>query len=180
MTKIYYATNISTTGESVDSIRIANNLRQLGYEVYAAAENKAINDKSNDPTPKDIYDGDVSEIITSDVFVVNLTGSHQDGTISEIGLVAGFNEANSFDSEEKRKLRDTGLSNEEIDYIEGNIPIVAFTTNTRIMQPQHYWNIPSASANHLVLGMIEKYGTFVGDERNLYEYLRTELSHVKK
>src|SRR5699024_756009 len=91
MTKIYYATNISTTGESVDSIRIANNLRQLGYEVYAAAENKSINDKSNDPTPKDIYDGDVSEIIESDVFVVNLTGGHQDGTISEIGLVAGLN-----------------------------------------------------------------------------------------
>ena len=52
-----------------------------------------------------------------------------------------------------------------------NIPIVAFTTNTRLLQPQHYWNIPSASANHLVLGMIERHGTFVGDERNLYEYL---------
>ena len=147
MTKLYYATNISTTGESVDSIRIANNLRQLGYEVYAAAENKSINDKSNDPTPADIYDGDVSEILTSDIFVVNLTGGHQDGTISEIGLVAGLNERGA------------------------NIPIVAFTTNTRLLQPQHYWNIPSASANHLVLGMVEKYGVFVGNERNLYEYL---------
>ena len=28
MTKIYYATNISTTGESVDSIRIANEIRK--------------------------------------------------------------------------------------------------------------------------------------------------------
>ena len=159
MTKIYYATSISTTGESVDSIRIANNLRQLGYEVYAAAENKSINDKSNDPTPADIYDGDVSEIIKSDIFIVNLTGGHQDGTISEIGLVAGLNERGA------------------------NIPIVAFTTNTRLLQPQHYWNIPSASANHLVLGMIERHGTFVGDERNLYEYLRTELTNgleVKK
>src|SRR5699024_10690992 len=103
MTKIYYATPIATTGESVDSIRIANNLRQLSYEVYAAAENKIINDKSNDPTPADIYDGDVSEILTSDLFIVNLTGGHQDGTISEIGLVAGLNERCA------------------------NIPIVAFT-----------------------------------------------------
>lgn len=151
MSKIYYATSISTIGESVDSIRIANNLRRLGYEVYAAAENKSINDKSNDPTPKEIYDGDVSEILTSDVFVVNLTGGHQDGTISEIGLVAGLNERGA------------------------GIPIVAFTTNTRLIQPQFAWNIPSASANHLVLGMIERNGTFVGDERNLYEYLRTEV-----
>lgn len=95
----------------------------------------------------------MSEIITSDIFVVNLTGGHQDGTISEIGLVAGLNERGA------------------------NIPIVAFTTNTRLLQPQHYWNIPSASANHLVLGMIEKHGTFVGNERNLYEYLRTELTN---
>ena len=159
MVKLYYATNISTTGESVDSIRVANNLRNLGYEVYVASENKSINDKSNNPTPKDIYDGDVSEIIKSDIFVVNLTGGHQDGTISEIGLVAGLNERGA------------------------NIPIIAFTTNTRLLQPQHYWNIPSASANHLVLGMIEKYGIFVGDERNLYEYLRMELTNgleVKK
>ena len=83
MTKMYYATNISTTGESVDSIRIANNLRQLGYEVYAAAENKAINDKSNDPTPADIYDGDVSEIITSDIFVVNLTGRSEERRVGK-------------------------------------------------------------------------------------------------
>ena len=156
MTKLYYATSISTTGESVDSIRIANNLRQIGYEVYAAAENKSINDKSNDPTPDDIYDGDVSEILTSDVFIVNLTGGHQDGTISEIGLVAGWNES--------RKSFGPKFQ----------IPIIAFTTNTRLLQPQNYWNIPSASANHLVLGMIERNGTFVGDERNLYEYLSKE------
>lgn len=166
MTKIYYATNISTIGEASDSIRIANNLRQLGYEVYAAAENKSINDKSNDPTPKDIYDGDVSEIIRSNIFVVNLTGGHQDGTISEIGLVAGWNEAHDY-SEETKEL--FSIESSKVD-----IPIIAFTTNTRLLQPQHYWNVPSASANHLVLGMIERHGTFVGDERNLYEYLSKE------
>ena len=150
MTKIYLAHSISTKAEFKDSIRVANLIRGIGFSVYAAAENKAINDKSNNPTPEDIYKGDVSEILTSDIFVVNLTGGHQDGTISEIGLVAGLNERGA------------------------NIPIVAFTTNTRLLQPQHYWNIPSASANHLVLGMIERHGTFVGDEHNLYEYLSKE------
>ena len=28
MTKLYYAANISTTGESVDSIRVANEIRK--------------------------------------------------------------------------------------------------------------------------------------------------------
>lgn len=175
MTKIYYATSIATQGETLDSIRVANNLRQLGYEVYVASENKSINDKSNNPTPEDIFNGDIYEILSSDIFVVNLTGGTQDGTISEIGFVAGWNEANSFDSEEKRKLRDEGLSNREIDYIEGNIPIVAFTTNTRIMQPQHHHGVPSASANHLVLGMIDKFGDFVGGEKELYEFLSKKI-----
>ena len=169
MVKLYYAASIATQGEALDSIRVANNLRQLGYEVYVASENKSINDKSNNPTPEDIFNGDIYEILSSDIFVVNLTGGTQDGTISEIGFVAGWNEAGIQDSEGVRKTT--------------RIPIVAFTTNTRLLQPQHYWNIPSASANHLVLGMIERHGTFVGDERNLYEYLRTELTNgleVKK
>ena len=52
MVKLYYATSISTQGETLDSIRVANNLRNLGYEVYVASENKSINDKSNNPTPR--------------------------------------------------------------------------------------------------------------------------------
>src|SRR5690625_721193 len=92
MTKVYLAHSISTAGEYNDSKRVANEIRSLGFEVYAAAENDSINDKSNDPTPIDIYNGDVSEIMSSDIFVVNISGGHQDGTISEIGVVAGMNE----------------------------------------------------------------------------------------
>lgn len=153
MVKIYYATSIATQGETLDSIRVANNLRNLGYEVYVASENKSINDKSNNPTPEDIFNGDIYEILSSDIFVVNLTGGTQDGTISEIGFVAGWNES--------RKSFGPKFQ----------IPIIAFTTNTRLLQPQHYWNVPSASANHLVLGMIDKFGDFVGGEKDLYEYL---------
>ena len=157
MVKIYYATSIATQGETLDSIRVANNLRNLGYEVYVASENKSINDKSNNPTPEDIFNGDIYEILSSDIFVVNLTGGTQDGTISEIGFVAGWNEAGIQDDEAVRKIT--------------RIPIVAFTTNTRLMQPQHHHGVPSASANHLVLGMIDKFGEFVGGEKDLYEYL---------
>ena len=72
--KVYLAHSISTTGEYNDSKRVANEIRSLGFDVYAAAENDSINDKSNDPTPLEIYDGDIVEIVNADIFVVNLSG----------------------------------------------------------------------------------------------------------
>src|SRR5699024_5218893 len=157
MVKLYYATSIATQGETLDSIRVANNLRNLGYEVYVASENKSINDKSNNPTPEDIFNGDIYEILSSDIFVVNLTGGTQDGTISEIGFVAGWNEAGIQDNEAVRGT--------------ARMPIVALTTNTRLMQPKHHHGVTSASANHLVLRMNNKFGEFVGGEKELYGFL---------
>lgn len=149
--KIYLAHPISTRGEFEDSKRVAQLIRELGYDVYVASENTSINDKSNNPTPFDIYQGDVSEILTSDMFVVNLTGGMQDGTISEIGLVTGLNEASTE---------------------QGYMPIVAYTSNARLLQPQVSQGIPSASANHLVLGMIQKWGGFLGDESSMMKHLK--------
>ncbi len=155
MTKIYLAHSISTTGEFDDSIRVANEIRALGYEVYAAAENSAINDKTNDPTALDIYVGDVSEILSCDIFVVNLSGGHQDGTISEVGIVAGRNE----------------IVVPHLEYEVATIPIIGYTSNARLAQPQFHKGIPSAHANHLVLGMIERWGNFVGGESEMLDKL---------
>lgn len=147
MNKVYLAHSISTRGEFEDSKRVAERIRSLGYDVYAPAENNAINDKANEPTPVDIYNGDVDEIMNCDIFVVNINGGHQDGTISEVGVVAGINE---------RVIMDLG---EDM-----TIPIIAYTSNARLAQPQHYHGMASASANHLVLGMIDRWGEWVGTE----------------
>jgi nucleoside 2-deoxyribosyltransferase len=163
MTKVYYASPISTRGEFTDSIRVANRIRELGYEVYAAAENASINDKANDPTPVDIYDADMGALLSSDIVVVNLTGGHADGTITELGAVAGWNEV----------LCEPGV------YTDGvyEIRIVAYTSNARLARPQFYKGIPSASANHLSLGAVEKWGSFVGGEDEmLAELERVVLS----
>src|SRR5690625_4497131 len=159
MTKVYLAHSISTAGEYNDSKRVANEIRALGYEVYAAAENDSINDKSNEPTPIDIYNGDVSEIMSSDIFVVNLSGGHQDGTISEIGVVAGVNEMRSMWAKEY-----------DVQYTE--IPRLAYTGHARLRQPHCYEGIPSAAANDLVLGMIECWGGFCGDEEGMLSRLK--------
>lgn len=176
MTKrVYLAHQISTKGEFTDSIRLADRMRdELGLIVYAAAENKSINDKSNEPTPVDIYDGDVTEIAKSNIFVVNISGGHQDGTISEVGLVAGMNIVKKAlqpilkKKLVKRLLTKAGISTEIT-------PIVAYTSNARLMQPQLHKGVPSAGANHLVLGIVEKWGEFVGTEDDMIEKLKELL-----
>ena len=164
MTKrIYLAHPISTTGEFNDSKRVANELRALGYEVYVASENDSINDKTNEPTPLDIYNGDISEILKADIFVVNVTGGLQDGTISEIGFVAGVNEIASGIQE------DFG-----VDVVP--TPIYAYTSNARLLQPQFSDGMASASINHLVKGMIDRWGEWLGDEQTMLKRMK-ELLH---
>ena len=154
--KVYLAHPISTTGEFGDSLRVADEIRSLGYKVYAAALNDSINDKTNDPTPKDIYVADIKELLSSHIVVVNLTGGLQDGTITEVGVVAGWNEA-TFEYDPYHYER---------------IEIVAYTSNARLLQPQFHKGIPSAGANHLTLGAVEKWGKFVGTEEAMLEELR--------
>lgn len=159
--KVYLAHPISTKGEFTDSKRLAQEIRDIGYDVYAAAENNKINDKKNNPTPSDIYEGDVNEIVKCDLFVVNITGGLQDGTISEVGLVAGWNEAMA-------------------DFlIDKPIPIFAYTSNARLQKPQFYQGISSAGANHLVLGMIDMWGEFYNSEEDLLKGLAGYYAHIK-
>lgn len=149
--KVYYAQSISTIGEFNYSIEVANKIKKLGYDVYAPALNNKINDKSNNPTPKDIYNEDIKEIMKSDILVINLTGGKEDGTLTELGFVAGLNESTH------------------------PIEIIAFTSNKRLEQPQFHKGIPSASANHLALGMIEKFGKFVGNEDEMIGTLKLKI-----
>ena len=104
--------------------------------------------------------------MSSDLFVVNLSGNLQDGTISEIGFVAGYNEALQYDDSFKEFLLEEGL-----DVYSDTIPILAYTSNARLLQLQFSDGLPSASANHLVKGMIDRWGKFSGKENNLYKYL---------
>lgn len=150
--KVYLAHPISTRGDFEDSKRVANRIRALGFEVYAAAENASINDKRNNPTPIDIYNADIDALLSSDIVVVNLTGGLADGTVTEVGVVAGCNEVLT---------------------IHAPIKIVGYTSNARLIQPQFHKGIPSASANHLTLGAVERWGEFVGGEDDMIAKLKS-------
>ena len=161
MKKVYLAGGISDTDRKLGQTITAAKIRDIGFEVYAAAENNSINDKSNDPTPIDIYNADIDRVKECDIFVVRISGGNEDGTLSEIGMVAGWNE---YEYLQKIKLNK---------YYEPYKPIkiVAYTTNERINNPDFSQNIPSAGFNHLVLGMIQKWGKFVGGEEEMLEYM---------
>ena len=145
--KVYLAGGISDTDRKEGQKRTAEALRAMGYEVYAASENNFINNKSNDPTPLDIYYGDVDRIKESDLFIVRISGGNEDGTLAEIGFVAGWNELS-----------------------DNSIPILAYTTNERLIQPQFWHGIPSGGFNHLLAGMVDRWGKFRDKRRYVKLY----------
>lgn len=150
--KIYLASAISDIARKSYQKEIAKHIEDKGFSVYAASTNDSINDKSNNPTPRDIYKGDISEIVTSDYFLALISGAGEDGTISEIGFVSGWNENNS----------------------ENPIEIIAVVTNERLLQPQFYEGISSAGYNHLVLGMIDKWGKVFNNLEEALEYIKNK------
>lgn len=178
--KVYLAHPISTKGEFTDSIRVANRIRELGYEVYAAAENAAINDKSNDPTPMDIYDADVTELLSADIIVVNLTGGNMDGTVFELGGFAVSNhrvkEFLDFYNKIVEFLNHINVTlPPELDFPFKEAELIVYTSNARALQPQFHKGVASAHLNHLLLGGSDRQGEFVRSEDDMIEKLKRLL-----
>lgn len=151
MKKVYICHPISTTGEFNDSIRVAKRIEEVaGVEVYAPALNDEINDKSNNPTPAMIYEQDVDNLLSSDIVVVNYTGGDADGTVLELGMLAGMYEAGTTD-----------------------LPsVLVYSSNKRALQPQLHRGVASGKLNHMVLGAIDKHFTWCGDEEGMIRALR--------
>ena len=171
--KVYLAGGISDKDRFEGQIRTVRLLRQRGVEdIYAAALNDSINDKSNDPEPIDIYNGDIDRVKESDIFIVRLSGGNEIGTISEIGMVAGWNEMVEAHNKQIKECYDPIMVSSMGLRKLKPIKIIAYTTNLRLVQPQFYQGMASAGVNHLVLGMIDRWGTFVGDEDDMLKYVK--------
>lgn len=173
MKKVYLAHPISTTGEFNDSIRVAERIKDIyrtkeitteeddvmgtvnepKYDVYAPALNKAINDKSNNPTPQMIYEQDVERLLDSDIVVVNYTGGDADGTVLELGMLSGMYETGATD----------------IAYLP---EVYVYSSNKRALQPQLHNGVASGKLNHMVLGAIEKHFTWCANEDEVIQKLR--------
>ena len=204
MLKVYLAHPISTTGEFNDSIRVAKRIEGVGainiasrggneplvfrkFDVYAPALNDEINDKSNNPTPAMIYMQDVDNLLLSDIVVVNYTGGDADGTVLELGMLAGMYEAMyksaGFVVEAAQgavKCTTTGIESTTWGMVDSvhelvvnYLPIVlAYSSNKRALQPQLHHGVASGKLNHMALGAIDKHFVWCGDEEGMIRELQ--------
>ena len=177
MKAVYFASGISDTPRKIYQSITAKKVEDLGYTVYAAANNDSINDKSNDPTPVDIYKGDIDVVKKSDILIACISGGNEIGTISEIGMAAGWNEKTIDELIFLNELVTKEMGDEARQMIQDRlktldpIKIVMYTTNERMTVPQFWNGIASGGFNHLVAGMVDMWGVFVGGEDDMLEYM---------
>lgn len=119
---VYLAHGISDRANFHDSLRIAQEIESIKttdgsqkFEVYAPAGNKKINDKSNNPTPIDIYDEDMKRLDSHDVVVANYTGVNSLGTLLEISTLGAYYQKVKQIVEDAKELA-SELINEEKTY----------------------------------------------------------------
>jgi hypothetical protein len=84
--RIYMAGAMFTEADKQYNLRLAENLRSLGFEVYCPNESEPINDKRRtDVTGKMIYDFDIAELETSNVVLLQV--SEDSGSNWEAGYM---------------------------------------------------------------------------------------------
>lgn len=178
--KAYNGCPISEEGTRTLSIVTAQEIVEAGelhgekVDIFVPAV-QPFNDKSKgEPTPRDIYKGDITQLKDSDIVFFNITGGMQDGTNAEIGVITGMNEAlvnemvnnkKDFDVFETRKAWD--------DTLDKLLTItVAYSTSGRVPTPQHFKGIASASVNHLILAMLDEWGVIYSTRQEMLNDLR--------
>ena len=89
--RIYLGGAMFTIADITNNLRLAEKLRNKGFEVYCPNENKNINDKTRtDLTSKDIYLDDIEELKKSNVFLCQI--SEDSGTMWEAGFMDCLNQ----------------------------------------------------------------------------------------
>lgn len=147
--RVYLAGPISTEGDVMYMLYLAEELRNLGYHVHAPHEDDSINDKTNDPSADDIFANDTDAIDISDIVVLVESGREQVGTHMEAGKI--------------------------IERIEQGAPLelVVFTSNYRVEDTQIEDGKASASVNHYALGGYKRAGTWIdGMSAGMLKYMK--------
>lgn len=165
--EVYIAGSISRRCEKEWHSAVSKALIDMGYQTYAPAENTSINDKTNNPTPRSIYDGDVAKLKSCDILLCELHGGKQDGTIWECGMISGWNElAKMINDHENVKHRDIFVPFKEMYF---------YTSNSRLLNNMNWRGIPSESLNHLVIGGFDVWGDFLGSPEDMIKAMRTRM-----
>ena len=86
MPKIYLGGPMFTYADVMNNLRLAQKLREHGFQVYCPNENDSINDKTRtDITSEKIHLADITELESSNIFVCQI--AEDSGTMWEAGYM---------------------------------------------------------------------------------------------
>lgn len=156
---VYLGGSMFSEGDIAQRKKEAKLLRDKFHaNVYNPIE-APFNDKANNlPKPIDIFNGDTLEILNSDVFLLDLSQTHDPGLMAELGIVAGQN---------------------EICYAGHEVYILAVLNDIRLKDANKY-DIPSYGINHFVLGLINAHGDIVFSFDEALEVLADRFPNAVK
>jgi nucleoside 2-deoxyribosyltransferase len=153
--KIYLANALFSEADLNYNDFLYRQLKELGFEVYAPQNNKAINDKSKSADSIAIYLGDKNELDNSEILVAVLDGLAVDpGVAAEIGYMAAKGKiviGLFTDSRENSKTINDGKIKALSNQLETQFPYV----------------------NLFVVGAIKKNGKIFSSRKEMYEYLKS-------
>ena len=102
--KIYLANGLFTLADRKFNEEIYKSLKEIdGVEVYAPQFNLAINDKTKSASSIPIYEGDTERLEWANILLAVLDGQDL-GVATEIGFVAGWNEAHKDQPKEQKVI----------------------------------------------------------------------------
>lgn len=173
--KIYLANGLFSEADLMYNEVLYKELTDAGFEVYAPQKNADINDKSKFAEARMIYQGDTDKLQWCDILVAVIDGPVIDpGVASEIGWIAGYNDADKYIEVAARNYGD------KINFAKW---IVALYTDSReasktsLDEKNQFMAKQIAECqypyvNLYTVGAIKKYGTVVSSRKELLETLK--------
>jgi len=172
MKKIYLANGLFSEADYNYNQLIEKDLNGIGYTedtLYVPQNNKSINDKSKCANSVAIYDGDTSKLNWCDIIVAVIDGPVIDaGVASEIGWIAGWNNANL--NNPKLIL---GLCTDSRDGHKTHLVAKDDLLASDFCESQYPYQ------NLYTIGAIKKYGKIFGTRSELIQYIKAIINSVR-
>ena len=165
--QIYLANALFAIADRKLNEEIYNKLKSEieDVEIYAPQFNLAINDKTKSASSIPIYDGDTEKLLWSNILLAVLDGQDL-GVATEIGLVAGWNEAHKNNPENQKII--VGIFSDNRD-----VAKTYSAEKNEDMAKQGIAENQYPYINLYTIGAIKKFGKVFGTVEEAIEYIKT-------
>jgi len=153
MKKLYLIHPVTNTVEFTDTLRLTEELEDMGFGVYSPIN--ILDVKDDVPlTPSKAYMKDISEMLDSDIVIIKYDGSVANGVELEIGILLGLYEARYQAPE-----------------------VYIYTACRKEIQYRSADTSAIGKFNRMALGGIERYFNICDDEATMMDMIYDESSN---